>query len=170
LGEDYEVVNIGVGGASSLDWTLSTPSYLTPGGWIPEPLFDYFAVPELPADIVTILLGTNDATGFFEPEPVPPQEYKSAIEEIIANLFDQGAGDIILMTPPEIANWGALVRLAAYGEHIVDICLADEDVHLGPDLFDLLSLGLHFDNNVHPNGEGHAEIAYASYEAILELH
>jgi len=170
LGEDYEVVNIGVGGASSLDWTLTTPSYLTPGGWIPEGLFEYFAVPELPADIVVILLGTNDATGYFEPEPVPPREYRSAIEEIIANLFDQGAGDIILLTPPQIANWGALVRLAAYGDYIIDICSDTENVHLGADLFDLLSLSLHFNDNVHPNGEGHEEIAYALYEAILDLY
>jgi lysophospholipase L1-like esterase len=72
LGDEVRVVNVACSGASSLDWTLSRGSPICgrQGRVAPE-IYTARAVPELAADVVTVILGTNDAGGFMEEAPVP---------------------------------------------------------------------------------------------------
>ncbi len=73
---ELEVANAGCGGSTVRDWTLDGPTLpcAVLGAWTT------LAEPELPASITHILLGTNDAVGFFEFFPdgamgnfVPPE-------------------------------------------------------------------------------------------------
>src|SRR5215475_1611185 len=86
LGAGFDVINIGCGGASSRDWSPTAGSAVC--GGLPDPLlsetlYPAMAKPNLPADLVVIMLGTNDAIGFFEPAPLTSAEYRSALEELI---------------------------------------------------------------------------------------
>jgi lysophospholipase L1-like esterase len=165
LGEGYEVTNIGTGGASSLDWTLSCPG-------TPWNLFPTLAVPNLPSEVVSILLGTNDAIAFYEPEPVSVELYRLAIEEIVENLFAEGAGIVILMTPPDHigSDPTSRDRLIGYREEILLICSQIPGVVCGPDLFTSLDLDLHFeDGDTHPNAQGHLVIANSLSETVVAI-
>jgi len=160
LGPSYEVVNIGMGGTSSLDWTPGSPPLSRDGVVIvlPRP-FRKRALPALPADVVTVLLGTNDASGFYEPRPVSASEYGAALEEIIESLLERDAKSVMLMTPPPRCGPLLNQRLSEYRDAVIALCEARAEVACGPDLFELLD-GSHFDEcDPHPNAAGHAVIA-----------
>jgi lysophospholipase L1-like esterase len=173
LDADHEVVNAGCGGASSLDWSLSLPGSVCGGvGVLPDGLFVERALPHLPAEMVSIMLGTNDAIGFFEPRPVPVPIYRLALDEIVSNLLAAGADTVILMTPPDHI-WpdpAARNRLIGYREQVLDICSETSSVICGPDVFALLDPVLHFEGgDLHPNARGHAIIAQSLYETIAAI-
>ncbi len=173
LGDDYEVVNAGCGGASSWDWTLSRPSALCGGyGVLPGSMYEVMAAPNLPAEIVSIMLGTNDASGFYEPQPVPVAEYRSALEEIVGLVLAEGAEKVILMPPPDHI-WGdptRRTRLIGYRAEILDLCVVTAGVVCGPDVFMLLDLARDFENwNLHPNARGHRAIAEALAGTIMAI-
>jgi len=83
LGASFDVHNLGCGGSTSLDWLPYIGVTICPGIFVD--LWQQRIAPNTPADIATIMLGTNDATGFFEPEnqPVAPADYAAALEAII---------------------------------------------------------------------------------------
>jgi len=172
LGDGYEVVNIGCPGSTSLDWTISHGSTLC-NGFVTPNLFEGRAVPNLPADVVTIMLGTNDATGFFEPRPIPPRVYGQSLAEIVNNLLADGAGTVVVMTPPprcSSTDRGTRSRLLAYRKIILDHCGDYPGAACGPDVFTLLDPVTSFDNcDVHPNAEGHAALAAALAEVVLAV-
>ena len=157
----HEVTNIGCGGASTTDWTISNGATICTE-WLEETIFENLAIPNLPSDFMTILLGTNDAVGFFEPAPVSPWRYRQNLDEIVAHSLMHGARTILLMTPPPPCETSGdrFDRLMQYRLEVFDLCIHDADVLCGPDLFMLLDPQLDFDDcSVHPNGQGHAKIA-----------
>ena len=167
LGPDFEVTNIGCGGASSLDWRPSQGDVLCGEGFALPNLYEGRALPTLPADLVTILLGTNDALGFRESGSVPLAVYRAAIAELAAQLLLDGAGQVMLLTPPK--NFEHLLPQAfviGYRAEILALCSVPGDAILcGPDVFELLGPE-DFGNSVHPNAFGNAKIAAALHDAI----
>jgi lysophospholipase L1-like esterase len=172
LGDGYEVVNIGCGGSTSLDWTITHGSTLC-GVFVLPNLFEGRAVPSLPAEYVTMMLGTNDATGFFEPMPIAPRIYGRAMAEIANNLVAYGAGTVIVMTPPPrcvSARRDERMRLLAYRAIVLGACGVYPRTECGPDVHTLLDPETSFENcDVHPNAEGHAAIGNALADTILAL-
>lgn len=169
LGASWEIVNIGAGGSSTRDWAPRSPPMERDGVVVvlPRP-FRTRAIPALPADIVTILLGTNDAAAFYEPRPRSPAEYRAALEEITASLLQHGAGAVMLLTPPPRCGPVLNARLAEYREVVIELCGAGGGVVCGPDLFELMDVS-HFDDcDAHPNAEGHALIARELARALRE--
>jgi lysophospholipase L1-like esterase len=171
LGPDFDVINAGCGGASSLDWTLSQPDVICGGVGILEPgLFEAHALPHVPSHVAVVLLGTNDAVGFFEPVPVEVATYGASINEIVWNLLTNGVRRVILMTAPD-HDWedpDRVARLAGYRDEILALCADHPRVVCGPDLYGLLDLNVHFEpNDVHPNAAGHARIADDLTDAVL---
>lgn len=140
-------VNRGVSGQSTRDWL--------PG----LSLFD--ALPA--AYTVTLLLGTNDASGFLEPGPVPVEEYEANLRSIIAALYEHGTLRVIVMTPPRnFAAWdnAAPDRLRGYRQAVLWLC-SEGVAECGPDVHELLGPEHFAVGDVHPNGAGHALIAEA---------
>ena len=168
LGPDFDVTQVGCGAASSLDWAPSATGQFCGSQGIQIPNFyEVRAVPELPADLVTILLGTNDAMGFFEPAPVDPEVYGDAIEELVFGLLADGANQVLLMTPPSnFSSIGAQLNLIDYREEIFAICGAIDGAVCGPDVFTLLGTGDFESGNVHPNAAGHQKLADALQIAV----
>ncbi len=173
LGAQGSVTNVGCTGTTTIDWSVSHGNGLCGvAGWIGESLLLDRAVPRLPRDVVTIMLGTNDAIGFHEPGriPVEPSAYGSAIDEIVGTLLAEGAGTVVLMTPP--ANFGRdeiMGRLAAYREEILARCADTGRIVCGPDVFTLLGPEDFEAGNLHPNRFGHEKIAAALHETITGL-
>jgi lysophospholipase L1-like esterase len=159
------VQNLGCGGTSALDWLpyseLSAPPCRSTW-WHYRDLVK----PELPARIVGVLLGTNDATGFGEVDhaPVSAERYGWAITVLSGRLLSDGAGSVLLMTPPHnhvTPEEEVDLRLRSYRDEIVRICDAsrEDDVHCGPDLYTALGPEFFANGNLHPNGAAHAWIA-----------
>lgn len=169
LAGTHDVVNASRSGSSAFYWAPGTPCPGVCGD--ADTLFDELATPELPADVVTVLLGTNDALGFFLEERTQVDAYEDLMREIVDGIFAVGASDVILMTPPR-ANVSAEagVLLAGYRERIGTICQDTLGVVCGPDLYELLDPGLDFEaGDIHPNAGGHAKIAAALTGSILSL-
>jgi len=154
-----EGVNAGCPGSATADWVRPGPTV----GCGVAGAFDLLAAPNLPAEIATILLGTNDAVGFFEPGPVSPASYRSNLEHVIARLEPETQW-ILLMTPPARGpgNPAADALLSSYRDEVLDLCSAPSDsVVCGPDVQLLLDPALHFSDGIHPDAVGHALIADA---------
>jgi lysophospholipase L1-like esterase len=170
LAGTHDVVNVGVNGSSAFYWAPSNPCPgICPNA---DNIFDEFAAPELPADLATLMLGTNDALSLFLTEPTAVDDYESFLREIIAGLFDGGMDTVVLMAPPRsnTANAQADALLASYGDRVETICSDTGGVVCGPDLFDLLDPATDFAaNDVHPNGLGHQKIATALAETIQAI-
>jgi lysophospholipase L1-like esterase len=172
LGADFEVANIACAGSTSLDWTLTQASPWCGADPVPPNLFEARALPNLPAAFAVLLLGTNDAIGFVEPEPISIETYAAAIEEIVANLIVFGADSVILMTPPRRCARDVDVqsRLHGYRQAILMRCSELANTFCGPDLHEILDLDLHFANcNPHPNDLGHQVIASELSETIVSI-
>lgn len=174
LGADYEVVNAGLGGSSAVLWDPGRPCFfLCPDAPNPtDSIYDLFLVPELPADIVSIMLGTNDALGFWIAAPATEEIYRSALTALIDELLEFGTDTILLATPPPFPGdqpeGNAL--LLDYRAVVIDLCNTLEGVVCGPDINSLLDAEVHFDGtNIHPNFLGHAAIADAFYDSVLSI-
>jgi lysophospholipase L1-like esterase len=172
LGADYAVSVVACGGTTSLDWTRSQGMQFcgTPDAHLPE-IYDALAVPLLPDDLVVVLLGSNDAIGWFEPAPVSADAYRAAMEEIAGNLLADGAGQVLLMTPPP--NFGDIFAnnlLGLYRDEILAMCGASGDAVLcGPDLYTLLTPSDFGLGQIHPNGAGEAKIAGALHDSLTAI-
>ena len=178
LGPDFELINVACGGSTSIDWSTTTPGRLCPNSDLPTTpiaplgLVEEFVRPHLPVSIATILLGTNDAMGFSEPEdlPVLPDAYGGAIDELVAVLLAGGVDTVILMTPPKMADFSALLFLSDYRDEILARCSAGGSVICGPDLYLALRFGTDFlYDGIHPNAQGHDKITEALYQQLLAV-
>lgn len=170
----------GVGGATTRDWvgpTAGIPFAELEGSLVS--LFEGLVAPVLPVDIVVILLGTNDAVGFGEDAPFPPDEYARNLELLTRRLLDLGTGRVVLVPPPpnRPAPPEVQVRLFGYRAAIERVCRAmakerigaPPAVVCGPDLFDRLGPEDFERDDVHPNAQGHRRIAEAVAETIEAL-
>jgi lysophospholipase L1-like esterase len=172
LGPDFEVTNLGCGGATSFDWRPDTGVTICGGLWIN--LWAERVLPNVPAEIATVMLGTNDATGFFEPAPLTGDAYAANIEAIVDGLHAAGVDQVMLMTPPArctSAPQAVRDRLADYRLRIFTMCLTKPGVVCGPDVYKLLDPVADFAScNVHPNAQGHAKLGNALADAVEDLH
>ena len=77
---------------------------------------------------------------------------------------------MILMTPPKMADFTALLFLSDYRDEILARCSAGGSVICGPDLYLLLRFGTDFLNDgIHPNAQGHDKITEALYQQLLAV-
>lgn len=168
LGPGFEIVNVGCGGASTLDWQPDAPAAFCPSVGRTVRFYETRARPALPADVATILLGTNDARGALEPEPVEPEAYRDALRALAEALHADGARVVVLIAPP--FSMKGRVRLAGYRPQIRALCEEHPFLRCGPDLAELLDPTTDFEpNDVHPNASGHAKIAAALAESLRSL-
>ena len=185
LGQNFEVTNVSCGGSSSIDWSVTTPSRFCPfaelpNDRVPKGLLEDRALPELPAETAIVLFGTNDAVGFGEPriEPVEPDAYGAAIDELVTALLSGGVQTVILMAPPKFNSKGIPnpnfeppnVLLAQYREKVRARCNVEDGVVCGPDLYELLDIATDFaPGDVHPNANGHEKIEAALYPFVIAV-
>ncbi len=186
LGDGYELINVACPGTTAIAWSLSNPGALCP----PHP-WDTFsngilrdrALSQLPVDIATVLLGTNDAVRRQESGYVSAETYGETLDEIVGALLEGGAGKVVLMTPPDIDTPEAHRRMRAYREQILSRCGSSDRLICGPDFFTLLDLDTDFatgddplrpgqdpsQHDIHPNAHGHARMAKALGETLRPL-
>jgi lysophospholipase L1-like esterase len=150
----------------SVDWTQ--PTFLCGDA------FQTLAAPYLPAEIATIMLGTNDAIGTFMRRATLVATYASRIRELITKLQEHGVRTVVLMTPPPMCRearvGAARIRLVGYREKILEICESLDGVVCGPDTYALLDPHADFDAcDAHPNASGHAVIARALSETVRSI-
>lgn len=131
--------NVGLGGTVSADWVPWADAWTTR------------AVPNLPADAMVVMLGTNDAfRGVF-------------VTEYAGNLFyliTQFAGDVYLLTPPPFLDFpwaisllgAAVERLAATLQNVCGVIDTHEFLNIPDD---------YGDPGLHLNEQGHRKIADA---------
>jgi lysophospholipase L1-like esterase len=164
LGPGFEIVNVACAGSSSLDWQPGAhPAHCADAGGVIH-MYETRARPALPADVVTILLGTNDLMGAFELGPVEPDDFRNALRTLAEALHADGAREVVLMSPPFM--YGAVGRLTGYRSGIQELCREMPFVRCGPDLAVILN-GKDFElMEVHPNASGHAKIAAALAETL----
>jgi lysophospholipase L1-like esterase len=168
LGPSYEVVAAGCPGSSANDWTHDGPSlacslrnaYLELGR------------PHLPAEIVVILLGSNDAVGFAEERPLTPQVYAQAIQELVRRVQRDGGQRILLLGPPPnpLARRRSAQRLRDYSKSLAALAEQEPDVYMGPNLQEFIDLKEHFGGRkVHMNAVGHRLIGERLALAVRAL-
>jgi lysophospholipase L1-like esterase len=170
LGKGFTVTQIGCGGATTWDWSSLGGRTLCGGRFWDRNVYEARALPNLPADIVTVMLGTNDATGVFEPAPISPDEYRDNLANLVTNLLTDGAGQIMLIPPPpmcESTRADVVKRLEAYRTIVGHMCRTREGVVCGPDVYTLLNQDDFHGCDVHPNGLGHKTIGIAIASKIL---
>lgn len=169
LADTHEVVNASRGGLSAYYWAPGVPCPIICEG--ADTVFDWLAAPELPAQIASVLLGTNDALGFFLPERTPVDDWEGYMRALVDGLFQGGVESVILMTSPDAnVSAEAAALLHGYSERTDEICADTAGVICGPDLSELLDPVADFaTNDVHPNGAGNAKIANALVGTILAV-
>jgi len=167
---EIAVVNAGCSGSTVRDWTNDEPdvSCALSDAW------NLLVEPELPARLFHIMLGTNDATGFFELFPddtmgrwVSPDEFELRLR----SLVDRATDLVLISTPPK--NFFELTgpaddRLLAYRERIFTVVESNAHAELGADVYDLLDPTTDLDG-VHPNDRGHSIIADELERQILNV-
>lgn len=180
LGRDFEVVKLGCGGSTVLDFTRP-PFAVKICNF--NGAYELLVAPETPADLATILFGTNEANGFmendcrkdpkiFEQCPVSAERFKASMIALIDRLVSQGVPQVILLKPSKRPKAAAFVseNLRAYGVAVGEICAARSDVTCGPDLYQLLDLERDFvGDNIHPNANGHRLIGEALARVVREV-
>lgn len=157
LRPEDQIRNAGCAGSTTEDWTRSVPE--SPncafGG-----AYRLNAKPHMPADLAVIMLGANDATGYFEATPIEPAAYRENLEELIRlTLFD--VARVVLLTPTLNPSGDDAVRerLESYRSVVLELCGTIDRVLCGPDLQQEVrepSEGL---EELHPNDLGHRNIA-----------
>jgi lysophospholipase L1-like esterase len=179
LGPEYEVVNTGCGGSRSRDW-LPSAGPTTCDFVHPAPVH-LFADRVFPADVATVMLGTNDANyGFVPPESA--DVYRRNMTDLVDHLLSMGVGNVILMTAPprpEVARSSVLqdgnpavsAALRRYRDVLLEVCGSHAKVYC-IDVHALLSADMDrffYDRNLHPNDAAHALIHEALRAQILAL-
>jgi lysophospholipase L1-like esterase len=168
--KELVIANAGCPGSTLRDWTTDdVAEHCALGGaWVS------LAEPQLPAKMTHIMLGANDATGFFESIFINPhgrfvskREYGVRLRELVA----RAPGVVLLSAPaPNASHPSGPVddRLRDYREVVSRIVEEDARVLDGVDFYALLDLTLDMDG-VHPNDRGHARMADALELRMLEI-
>lgn len=173
LGPGFTVKNVGISGITAYLWDPTVPCRRLCGVSDQQSFFDLRIRPELPVDIATILVGTNDAIGLFtDGPPTSSSDYAIHLGRIVQALLEERVGRVVLLTSP-ISNKlhePARQRIAEYRDIVLEICRASAGVSCGPDLYRLLDRNSDFQRgDIHPNGVGHARIASALRESLFAL-
>ena len=147
--------------------------------WNPETGLSYYAnraKPAMPVDWVIILLGSNDASGFGQAAPTPPEEYVANIEALALTALEDGAGRVLLGIPPhdQYGRAETAAHLAAYREELLNLCDEIPAIDCGPDYTEVLSAEAgHYSFEewggfIHPNESGHLAMAEAVWTLVPE--
>jgi len=168
LGWSYEVVAAGCPGSTTHDWTHDGPSL----GCSLRNAYPELGRPHLPAEIVVILLGTNDAVGYGEERPFTPQVYAQTMQELVRRVRRDGGRRILLLGPPPNPRaWrrGAQ-RLQQYPKALAALAEQEPNVYMGPDLQEFINFEEHFEGRrVHMNAAGHRLIGERLALAVRAL-
>ncbi|MBF0441962.1 MAG: SGNH/GDSL hydrolase family protein [Oligoflexales bacterium] len=169
---NYTFENAGCPGGTTYDF-IQAPNVAC-GKLNKDTVFNLVAKDKLPADYLTILLGTNDAAGYMEDHPSSGSEYKENLVKIISLAKGFGVKKkVILMTPPpspcSTFDRQKVERLKIYTEKVAEICKEDPKVVCGPDMQSILNYN-DFDNcDVHPTKGGHLKMAQALYKFLYTI-
>ena len=143
-------------------WRAARAGYTT-RHWIPSwGYYERHNFKTLRPRVVVLLLGTNDARTSYH---IPVDEYIDNIATITEALLDDGVGQVILMSPPQVFTRRpapeTVQRLEQYSLALAWYCFPpDDNIECGPDLHATLEAS-DFDDGVHPNAAGHERIADA---------
>ena len=132
-------------------------------GWWPRGITSKYHTrfrPALPADVVTIMLGTMDAE-----KPVIPPDYEAAIDAIVTQMFAEGVRCIRLLTPPRSFGlnakrdpWIELYRARLH--KVADAHAESEPGRISViEVHEILDEAHFQKDGLHPNAAGHARIA-----------
>ena len=161
---EWTVHAAGCPGASSADW-LRAGSASGIERCATEGAFASLAAPHIDADVVHILLGTNDAIGYLEEAPIASAEFVSNV----AALARRFSGDVIVSLPPPAPrpHGGPQRRLDRYAKALRARAAApDAPFRIGADFGDLERARL---TGVHPDGTGHAWMARRLVRTLRRL-
>ena len=150
----WTVVEAGCPGASTRDWvrpkTPDAPAYCSFGG-----AFALLAAEHADAELVHVLLGTNDAIGAYEDAALTPEDFARNLVRL-AQRFE---GEVIVSLPPPVPDPEDRVQrlLDQYAGAVRWLAgQPDPAFRLGADLTGLDRALL---DGVHPRSEGHDWIA-----------
>jgi lysophospholipase L1-like esterase len=169
LGWRYQVVAAGCPGSTSHDWTRDGAEI----GCSMSNAYPELGRPCLPAEIVVILLGSNDAVGFLEERPLSPEVYAQAMHRLVRRVHRDGGARVLLLGPPPspLAWPPAARRLQHYSEALAALAEREPDVSMGPDLQQFIDLDRHFgERTAHMNAEGHRLVGERLAPAVRALH
>lgn len=167
LRPDDQIRNAGCAGSTTRDWiqpVMEPPSCLIAGAY---PLN---AKPHMPADLAIIMLGANDATGYFESNPIEPPEYRANLGELI-RLALSDVRCVVLLTPtldPK-AEEAVRKRLESYRSAVLELCGSLDRVLCGPDIQKTVSGPSQGLDGLHPSDLGHRRIAQQLDHFLTEL-
>lgn len=168
------IKNVACPGSSAKNWTLTHPARVCGFSNLFQPIFTGRATPNLPSDIVILLLGSKDSSNLGKHTPRSPEDYRKSMDEIIQNIKDGGVGRIILLAPPHYGNINChkkmQARLALYRNQVLDICASDPKVECGPDLYKLLTPDDFNLCDPHPTGSGQNRMADALYPIVSKVY
>ena len=168
LGENYEVKNFGDSGRTLMS-TADYPYISAPGELYRESL-------EYGADIVLIMLGTNDAkvtdnpstTNWKEGSPAQFKTDLKALIEVYRNLPSHPT--VYVLTSPTAFNNGAYDIVPANVDTIAGLQreVAEEVDAPLIDMHELTAnMGSYFPDNIHPNQAGYALLGQMVAEALV---
>jgi lysophospholipase L1-like esterase len=147
---EHEFENVAVHGTFAIGWRPDKPG----SQWHKR------LRQALPADVVTVMLGTNDAA-----MPVMPTHYEQAMRAIVDGLLAEGVRCVWLLTPPPSLGPGAAREpwLRLYRERLAKLAGERREPRAGSvgliGIHDALDAGHLEPDGIHPNARGHAEIA-----------
>ena len=166
-GLELDVEVAGCPGATSRDF-ITAPN-IACGGTNKETIFQKTVLPKIgntPIDVMTLMLGTNDSTGFGEDDgPIKPENYKSNIKKILELAEAKGISKFILMAPPPIPSncehsADTNPRIKKYASKLKEICNNKDNVTCLMDNQSNMDDSHYLDTcNVHPNTACAAQIA-----------
>ncbi|MBO4696449.1 MAG: hypothetical protein J5643_04085 [Lachnospiraceae bacterium] len=168
LGENYEVKNFGDSGRTLMS-TADYPYISAPGELYRESL-------EYDADIVLIMLGTNDAKVTNDPSTTnwkdgSPEQFKTdlkALIEVYRNLPNHPT--VYVLTSPVAFNNGNYNIVPANVDAIAEL-QREVAAELNAPLIDMHTLtanmGAYFTDNIHPNQAGYARLAELVYNELI---
>jgi lysophospholipase L1-like esterase len=174
LGAKYQVEKYACSGTTSTNWIPGPGNERAWCGenlpWMMRDLYKDYVARNLPADIVVLLLGTNDA------QKAPKNrdhrrlaaKYRRRMERIVDHMLEDGTGHIFLMPPPKLsASFGRRAGLIElFRDQLNQIAGSRDRITFGPDLYELLNRRDHFTKGPHPTLVGHTLIAEALHDAI----
>jgi len=162
-----DAVNLGERGSTSMDWLPGVPGEKSDSCAPKGGCWEKNVPNSLPADVLVIWLGANDATGFGEKKPTPWTEFFGNITSM-AVVFD---GPVFLITPPALSPYSidAQLRVFFYRVWIFDIVELRSNVHLGADAYSILKHPDDFIDTVHPNAQGLAKVAKEVSKSISSV-